>query len=301
MPDEVDLMLPAPAGAETPGESATPAAPPQGDDAAPHSASGEPPVSGADEPDANAQPPKPEGKGVGKRIGELVGERERESRRADQVTGILATLLTAALSPQQRAQANATQNEAPPKAEDFGNNWAAFDQAQRAYEARSEARRIIAEERAQVDTQTRTQQAQHQRAQQAAAVEQLHGVLGSQMQEAMARYPDYAEVVGDSGFTLPVNVEAAMAVSGFGGDIAYHLATHPQLVPRLARMSDMELATSCAKIGYALRAPANLSNAPAPANAARGRGSADPGYPKDATPEQHLAYTRKLAAAQKRA
>jgi hypothetical protein len=304
MSEELDLMLPTGGGEESPAAGAPPAAPPQGDDAASRSASEAPPDSGTPV-DPNAAPvaegEQPKAKGVQKRLNELVSDREREARRADQATDLLKVVLQAALTPQQAAQQQAAQQgERPPRAEDYGNNWQEYDRAQRAYEARAEARRLIAEDRAQQAQAHQSWQQQQNAVQVEQAKEQLQMALGSEMRAAATRYPDYEDVISAAPVNIPVNLQAAMLVSGFGGDVAYHLAMHPQLIPRLARMPDMQLSSAIAKIGFALRSGPSNSNAPPASRPARGSGTADLGYPKDATPEQHEAWKKRNQAAQQK-
>ena len=293
MPNE-DLMLPgidpAPAPAAQPGNDGQ-AAPPSGDDTSTQSASVD---TGAPAPTDDAPPPEPDAperkpsRGVQKRIDELVA-REREARedgRRDRE--LLAQLVKGILTPQQAA--SQASEEVPPKRADY-NDFEEYTRADAMYWARQAVRQEL-QQRATQDQQQRTQFEQQQSAQQrAAAEEQLHGIQAAQMHEAAPRYPDYMDVIENCEVLIPTNVEAAMAMTRNGGDVAYYLAKNPRVIQQLARMPDLAVAHHVSRIALAMRSSAtSVSNAPPPGMPAGNRGTPVNDYPKDATPQQHLEW-----------
>ena len=188
-----------------------------------------------------------------------------------------------------------TQPEAPPEPKQF-DDWQKYLMAAASYQARQDLRRELAQaaesNRQRSEAITRENTAR----QTAEATQQLHGVLGDQMAEAMARYPDFEQVVGASRGELPVRVEAAMVISGAGGDVAYYLAKNPAVVRQLAGLPDMLLAHHINRIASHM-AGGSVSSAPPPGRPGGSRGAGPMEYPKDATPEQHMAWKSRRAAA----
>ena len=295
MPPE-DLTLPgidpAPAPAAQPGTDGQ-AAPPAGDDTSTQSASvdtGD--VSPPDEPPA-LEPAeverKREARGMQKRFDELVAERNqaREDGRKDRE--LLAQLVKGILTPQQAAS-RASGDEQPPQRADY-DDFTEWNRAEARYWARQEVRQEL-QQRAQWDAQQRQQWESQQSAQQrSAAEEQLHTIQGTQMQEASVRYPDYMDVIESCNVPIPTNVEAAMALTRNGGDVAYYLAKNPRVIHALSQMPDLAVSHHISRIASAMRSSAtSVSNAPPPGMPAGNRGTPVNDYPKDATPQQHLEW-----------
>jgi hypothetical protein len=210
---------------------------------------------------------------------------------------LMRAVLEGRMAPQRAAeQAGVTGDLVPPDESKYAD-WRAYNRDLARYEARVEVRdqlKALAQNQQRHFEQRQTQQTNVQRAQ---ATEQLHGVLSVQMQEAAAKYPDYVDVIESGGAgDLPINIEAAMAVTGFGGDIAYYLAKYPHVVRQLAQLPDVALGNQMAIIANYMRTnAAAISNAPAPGRPGGSRGSAPAGYPENATPEQHLAWKERTA------
>jgi hypothetical protein len=303
MPDEMSLpgIDPAPAAPATP---AAPAPETGQGDTSTQSASVD---TGAQAPAGDPSPPDPvveaqkkESKGVQKRIDELVARERAADQRAERTEGLLRQVIEGVLTPQQARNQAPSQAEAAPNERDFGT-WPEYQAALTRYEARQAVRSEFAQA-------TQYQQAMQQRAQEAHRVQQmevskqqLHSIMGNQMQEAAARIPDYVDIVSNADTEVPVNVEAAMAISGAGGDVAYYLARNPHVIGQLARLPDLALATQVARIANAMRSGAySVSNAPPPGRPAGSRGSGPADYPQNATPEQHMAWrNRQKPAAQR--
>jgi hypothetical protein len=211
---------------------------------------------------------------------------------------MLAMVLQGQMNPAQaRAQADAHQQEAPPRLEQFGN-WADFNQAQARYEARQVVRQEFAEATRMANEHAQRQGVEQQQRMLAQADVEINGALGQQMQEAAARFPEYRDVMSDAHFDVPQNVRAAMALSGMGGDVALYLAKHPQVIRQLATLPDMSLSFQITRIANAMRSGSlNVSNVPAPGRPAGNRGTGPSDYPANATPEQHLAWRNRMAKA----
>jgi hypothetical protein len=228
-------------------------------------------------------------------------EAQRNLERVQAQNDLLVkAVLEGRIAPQQAAERAGVTGDLVPPDESKYTDWRAYNRDLAKYEARMEVREQLTRAAQQQRQRWEQGQTQHAATQRAAATEQLHGVLSVQMQEAAARYPDYVDVISEGGGDeLPVNVEAAMAVTGFGGDIAYYLSKHPQVVRQLARLPDVALGNQMAVIANYMRTNAvAISNAPAPGRPGGSRGSAPAGYPENATPEQHLAWKKRSEAAQ---
>ena len=117
---------------------------------------------------------------------------------------------------------------------------------------------------------------------------------GTQMHATVNQFPDFHEVIESCPVEIPLNMEAAMAVTGQAGRVAYYLARNPQVIERLANLPDVVMAHHITRIASAMSSPnaANVSNAPPVGRSVGNRGTADVAYPKDATPEQHLAWEK---------
>lgn len=234
-----------------------------------------------------------EARGVQKRINELVAEREEakrdRSKLQDQLSQVMSHLLKGGQPPQAQPKI-----DAPPNKADF-SDYTDFVVASAEY-------RALQKFRAEQAQATRQQQELNQRNQQAAKIqqterakEQLHGALASQLSEARESYPDYDDVVGNATWELPLNVEAAMTLSGAGGHVAYYLAKNPKLVKQLAALPDMAVAAQMSRIAHYLKPSASVSNAPPPGRPSGSRGSNAGGYRDDFTPEQHIAWEKRQA------
>lgn len=302
-----ELSLP---GIDSPAPAAAPAVEPaapavEQDDNSTHSASVD---TGADAPAGDAPTETNEQRaekrsrgGFQNRINELVAREREANREKQQLSSLLEMVIKGGMSPQQ-AQAKAPNPEAPPRPEDYAR-WQDFEVANTKFVARQEIRQELAQRAAQEQQQRSQWEHQTQQQQRAAAEEHLHSVTGAQMNEASARYPDYAEVIESCPLHIPVSVEAAMAITGNAGDVAYYLARNPRVIQQLSQMPDVAVAHHITRISNAMRSSASsVSNAPAPGSPVGNRGTAINAYPKDATPEQHLAWEKaNKRASEKRA
>jgi hypothetical protein len=249
-----------------------------------------------EQPAEGEQPAQPRSR-RDKRIEELTTDKrnlERSvERMAAQNEALVKRVLDGSMTPAAAGrQADDIAGELVAPDESKYTDWRAYNRDLARYEARVEVQQQLqrAARMAQQNNQARqTQVNQHQRA---VATEQLHGVLATQMQEAITKYPDYVDVIeSGGGDQLPINIEAAMAVTGYGGHIAYYLAKHPHVVPQLAALPDVALGHQMGVIANYMRSQsAAVSNAPPPGRPGGSRGGGPADYPQNATPEQHKAW-----------
>lgn len=230
-----------------------------------------------------------EAKGVQKRINELVAEREEAKRDRESLRRQNETLLQHVLKATQPPAQVRPVVDAPPDKNAF-SSWEDYQRADAAYSARQAIRQEFAAREAQQNEFNQRTQQQARVQQTERAKEQLHGALATQLSEARQSYPDYDDVVGGATWELPLNVEAAMTLSGAGGHVAYYLAKNPQVVKQLAALPDMAVAAQMSRIAHYLKPSASVSNAPPPGRPSGSRGSNAGGYRDDFTPAQHLAW-----------
>lgn len=205
-----------------------------------------------------------------KRIDQLTWQRHDAERRYN-----------AELFARQQAEARAQQLEqerqeiqrrmSQPRFEQFQDP----DQYARAVEEHTQ--RTIAQER------QRFQEAQeHQRRTQ--AYQQFETKLQSRVVEAMQKYPDYAEVVGNPSLPQlpvvnPTLVEAILDHEQMG-DITYYLAKNPQEAHRIAYLPPARAVMEVGRIAEKLAAkPAKTSSAPPPPAEVGSRAEATPKDP----------------------
>jgi hypothetical protein len=307
MPEELSLpgIDPAPAAPAAPATEGLAAPASEQDDSSTHSASvdtgdaspsADAPLEETPEQQREKQEKRSRG-GFQNRINELVA-RDRESQRVNQqLTNLLEKVISGVVTPQQAQRQDATQGEQPPQESQF-SNWKDYEREMMRYEARQEIRRELGQRAAQEQQQRQQYEAQQTAQQRAAAEAHLHRVTGTQMRTVAAEYPDFDEVIASCPVDIPRNIEASMALTGEAGRVAYYLARNPQVIQQLASMPDVAVAYNITRIANAMRpSAASVPNLPPPGRPVGNRGTAAIAYPKDATPQQHLAWE----AAQKRA
>ena len=118
----------------------------------------------------------------------------------------------------------------------------------------------------------------------------MHSVLGTSMVEAADRYPDYHDVIENSTFNVPPQLEAVIASSHAPGDVAYYLAQNEGVARRLSGMHPIAAAHEVARIAHHMKSSRVVSNAPPPARPQATRGTALSAYPENASPAEHLAW-----------
>ena len=119
----------------------------------------------------------------------------------------------------------------------------------------------------------------------------------SKVEAARSTIPDYAQVVGSSDIDVS-NIADALMESDRGPELAYYLATRPELAERLNRMSPVKAALELGRLETSLAAPAVkvASKAPAPATPLRSSGSVAPPNLGSADFETYRAERRKQGA-----
>jgi hypothetical protein len=234
---------------------------------------------------------KRESRGVQKRIDELTARERAAEARAERNQALVEQMIRQQMQPQQPQVAQ--DSEAPPQRDRFAS-WEEYQRAENFYIARQAARQELAQRDHYANQQRQAWEQQSHQATIAQATEQLHGITATQMTEAASRFPDFVDVIESCPADIPVRLEAAMALSGAAGEVGYYLAKNPRLIAQLAGLPDMALAHQVGRIANAMRTnAASVSNAPSPGRPAGNRGAAPNDYPKDATPEQHLAWEKR--------
>jgi len=238
----------------------------------------------------------PAPRGVQKRIGEL-RERERiANERADRLEGLVAQMVGGMLSPQQAHQQagvalDPRQDPRPEENDPRFKSWQEYNSAVVRWEARQVVREQFAEAARNHAQQTENWNRQQAARAHAEAEHALHSHVGAEMRAAAGRIPGYAEAMQGADFDIPLNVEAAIAVSGAVGEVSMYLAKYPHVVRQLAQLPDMVLSAQMARIAHAMRSGSvAVSNAPPPGRVGGSRGTSPLDYPRDATPEQHLEW-----------
>lgn len=237
----------------------------------------QPPVDGAQAPEASQQQPaneQPQGEhveggkqaeqpsekpakkpGVQSRIDELTRARHEAEREAK-------------FWKEQAAKSQTSSTDAPkPTKADFPDDEAYFE--------------ALADFKAEQKVQQFSQQTQAERAQEADAKQtatrfDLYRERVTQSVEAM---PDYHEVVGQSDVPAAPHVLESILDSDVGPQLAYHLAKHPDVAERLNDMTPVQAARELGRLEAQMSAPKadaaappakRTTNAPAPINPVRG-------------------------------
>ena len=110
--------------------------------------------------------------------------------------------------------------------------------------------------------------------------------------------PDYATVVGSSEVPISGHVADALMDSDRGPELAYHMATHPEVAERLNRMSPIKAAIELGRLETSLAAPVvkAASKAPSPANTIKTTSSTVPVNLASASMESYIEMRRKQGA-----
>ena len=217
----------------------------------------------ADGEDDDLPEEKPRGKSAQARIAELTRLRHDAERERDFYKG-LAT---------QNAPPSPNGATAEPDPEDFDSD-VEFMRAAARFEVQQQ-QATTATEREQI----------------------IRGALWEAKVEAASEaLPDYADIVGKSQLDV-TNIREAIMESARGPELAYHLATNPELAERLNRMSPVKAALELGKLETQLTAPVKAaSKAPPPANTIRTSGSSVPVDLEKAGPEEYRAIRAKQGA-----
>lgn len=168
----------------------------------------------------------------------------------------------------------------PPREEDFGNDYAAYDRARTAYEidARQTARQL---QRRAVEARV---------AHQAALREQVEAHQ-ERVEEFAEKVPDFAAALkkaSAAGLTASPVVERLVIESDSSAHLLYHLAKNPERLDRLNRMSEREATREIGRIEARLTLPTQKTTtmAPPPKTPPKGGASAAPD-PSKMTMEQY--------------
>jgi hypothetical protein len=126
------------------------------------------------------------------------------------------------------------------------------------------------------------------------------------IEKAKERYQDWDDVMTAAN-SMPITreIHAAIVESDFGPDIAYHLATHPDDVKRIAALPPLRQIAELGKLEVQFEKPANAAThnkepqkKPLPKPAATVGGSAGAKNPDLADPDIDMATFKRIARAQ---
>ena len=120
----------------------------------------------------------------------------------------------------------------------------------------------------------------------------------SRVEAVRASHADYEAVVGSSEQPIAGHVYDALMDSERGPEMAYHMATHPEIAERLNRMSPIKAALELGRLETSLAAPTArpASKAPPPTTPLKTTGSTVPANLVNASMDAYIAERRKQGA-----
>ncbi|RAI28423.1 hypothetical protein, partial [Rhodoplanes serenus] len=194
---------------------------------------------------------------------------ERQKRRIARLEAELATLRSRAPSDGGVTWADVRAEVGdPPREEDFGADYAAYDRARTAYEidARQTFRQL---QRRAVET----RDAQH------AALREQVEEYQERVEEFADKVPDFASALQKAsrdGLKASPIVERLVIESDNPGHLLYHLAKNPERLDRLNRMSEREATREIGRIEARLTLPTQKTTTKAPPPKTPPKGGATP-------------------------
>ena len=149
----------------------------------------------------------------------------------------------------QAPQGKPTTRDGPPKAEDFGNDYEAYEDARLEYKLEQKLKALGHQSEKQSQESSEVEYAKK-------AYENL--------QKGADKYPDFDEVVtaDEAQFTKPM--AAAIAESDLAADVAYHLATNLAELNRIRALSPTQQVRAIAAIESTLKARPAPTKVPPP-------------------------------------
>lgn len=213
---------------------------------------------------------KRRGKGAEARIDELTRKFREQERRAEYFER---------LATGQQAPPSAQEAAPRPKLDDFAD-----------YDAYIDA---LTDWKVDQKLETRNQSAQQQ-----AQAGLRATTWESRVEEARSSIADYDTVVGSSELPIAAHVADALMDSERGPELAYHMATHPEVVDRLNRMSPVKAAMELGKLETSLTAPVvkAASKAPPPVSPIKTTASTQPTDLSRANMDDYIEMRRKQGA-----
>lgn len=218
------------------------------------------------------------------RFNEVIAERNRERAEKAALMQMLQQRQQQA-EPQQPPQVNAPQ---PPKQEDFSN----YEQY---IEARAEFKAKQAAEQTWKAFQAQQQQQAQQQAEQA-RIQTAETNWAQKAYEASVKYSDFTEKVSNSMPLTNAYAAAVLKASPMAGDLAYHLASNPDLVARLNGMHPIDAAAELGRVegklaGSPTPPKVSVSKAPKPISpVGTGKTPSPSQYRDDMTDQEYLAW-----------
>lgn len=154
----------------------------------------------------------------------------------------------------------------PPKEEDFGGDWLAFQDAKSAYNARQAVREEFSRQR---ESEKAGRQADAERERDIAHLERV--------EDAREVIADYDKVMaGMKGVNVSPDVIREIKSSEKGAMIAYELARNPDRLMAMSQMTPMELAREMGRLEASVKLPAGKKQTTAPPPPTQLKGGAAP-------------------------
>lgn len=225
-----------------------------------------------DKPEAKAEEPKPEGEEEKKKLSGAARAKLREQRLLTELADTNRRLEEATRS--QPADKTASDDDKPPREEDFPGDWFAFDRAKTAYEAGKAAREAIRKEfKTKEDSERASEQSKAARARAEAHAERVEDVKDV--------ITDFDDVMAEmKGVNVRDDVIEEIMSSEKSALLAYHLAQNPEKLEALNRMNPRELAREMGRLEATVKMPTAKKQTSAPAPASSVKGGASPSSPE---------------------
>ena len=108
---------------------------------------------------------------------------------------------------------------------------------------------------------------------QAEAQQQAEQRIRDNLSKAAEKYEDFEEVVTNPSLPITAAMRDSIGESDIGGELAYYLGTHANEAAEIAKLSPVQQVKAIDRLEQKLKAPAKVSEAPAPAQVV-GKGKA---------------------------
>lgn len=169
--------------------------------------------------------------------------------------------------------ADASEDDKPPREEDFNGDWFAYQSAKTAYEAKKAIRDEIRRDR-------ETQEASQRETKQAEFARERKLAHEERVEDAREVIADFDQVMANmKGVSVRNDVIDEIMSSDQSALIAYHLAKNPNELDALNAMNSRELARAMGRLEATLKMPEAKKQTSAPAPLSRPKGGASPSSP----------------------
>ena len=173
---------------------------------------------------------------------ERIDELTRKQREAEREAAYWRNRAQAGQQPQEPEAPKPAPKPTPDQFDDYG----AYVEALTDWKAESKAREVLdAREKAKADK---------------AAADQRASTFAERQEAARKQLADYDDVVGNSDTPIAQHVTEILLDSDLGPQLAYHLATHPELADQLNAMSPTAAARELGRLEARLGTPVSTAD-----------------------------------------